>query len=60
MLLIGKIKSANIGPGITGLADLAVGETKGEGSQVQGLVGLQNEFKFSLGNLVRVCLKIEA
>lgn len=56
MLLIGKIKSVSIGPGITGLPDLAAGETKG----VQGLVGLQNEFKFSLGNLVRACLKIEA
>lgn len=54
MLLIGKIKSASIGPGITGLPDLAAGEAKG----VQGLVGLQNEF--SLGNLVRACLKIEA
>lgn len=32
-------------------------EAKGEGDKDEGLLGLQNEFQTSLGNLVRCCLK---
>lgn len=35
----------------------ATQETDTEGSQVQDLPGLQNDFKASLSNLVRMCLK---
>lgn len=33
-------------------------EAEIEGLQVQGLPGLQSEFKVSLGNLVELCLKM--
>lgn len=35
-------------------------EAEIEGLQVQGLPGLQSEFKVSLGNLVEPCLKMES
>lgn len=48
---MGKKKAGTAGPGGSGPVIPAFQKTEVEGTQVQGLTGIQNELKASLGNL---------
>jgi hypothetical protein len=46
-------------PGSTGIMISAIWKVESGWLQVQGLPGLQSKFRTTLGNLIRLCLKIQ-